>query len=80
MPIDSNLIEQASSAMQQRFEQRAFSPNTNLSNQASPVNKMEPASTIKSSTLKEGLMRAVSITPRTPLMASPGGVRGEDED
>ncbi|PSR93615.1 Mechanosensitive ion channel protein [Actinidia chinensis var. chinensis] len=76
VPIDSNLIEQVSSAMQQR----AFSPNTDLSNRASPVNKMEPTSSFRSNTIKEGLMRAISITHRTPLMASPGGVRGEDED
>ncbi|GFZ15573.1 mechanosensitive channel of small conductance-like 10 [Actinidia rufa] len=68
VPIDSNLIEQVSSAMQQR----AFSPNTDLSNRASPVNKMEPTSSFRSNTIKEGLMRAISITHRTPLMASPG--------
>ncbi|CAL5421896.1 unnamed protein product [Camellia sinensis] len=75
VPIDSNLIEEIGLAMQERTAHSSFSPNQILSNRASPINKMTPTS----STLKE-TMRAVSITPRTPLMASPGGVGEEDED
>ncbi|XAR57576.1 hypothetical protein NMG60_11025766 [Bertholletia excelsa] len=59
VPIDSNLFEEINSTMQERTEQAPFSPNTNLSNRASPLNRRTVSS-------------ISSITPRTPLMASPG--------
>ncbi|XP_057505367.1 mechanosensitive ion channel protein 10-like [Actinidia eriantha] len=71
VPIDSNLFEEISSAMQERTEQCVISP----SNRASPINSTAHTA----STLKE-TMRTVSVTPRMPLMASPGGVKEEDED
>ncbi|XP_052210181.1 mechanosensitive ion channel protein 10-like [Diospyros lotus] len=77
VPLDSNLIEEIGMAMQGTAEQRLGSPIAFLSNQGSPASKMALSST----TLKES-MRSDSflITPRTPLMASPGGEVGEDDD
>ncbi|GMQ02448.1 hypothetical protein CsSME_00048666 [Camellia sinensis var. sinensis] len=49
VPIDSNLLQEITSVMQQRSEQTVFSPNTNLSSRESPTNKMAPTT----STLKE---------------------------
>ncbi|CAL5434712.1 unnamed protein product [Camellia sinensis] len=75
VPIDSNLLQEITSVMQQRSEQTLFSPNTNLSSRESPTNKMAPTT----STLKES-MKIMSMTPRTLFMASPGGVGGENEN
>ncbi|CAK9172149.1 unnamed protein product [Ilex paraguariensis] len=47
-----------------------------MSNQASPDSKLVSNT---NTTLKETI-RMVSITPKTPLMASPDGLGGEDED
>ncbi|KAL7001813.1 hypothetical protein U1Q18_002961 [Sarracenia purpurea var. burkii] len=73
--IDSNVLEEFSLSMQERTEQSKFSPTRNLSNRASSINKMTPTN----STLNE-TVKTESITPRTPLMASPGGGREEDEN
>ncbi|XP_009798067.1 mechanosensitive ion channel protein 10-like [Nicotiana sylvestris] len=61
---------------EQAAEPSAGSPNRNVSNHASPTAKMGSSNTF------EEITRAVSIsvTPRTPLMASPGGFGGVDED
>lgn len=69
VPIESKMDEAISSTIQNEMEQSTNSPFRNLSNQASP----------NTTPLRETI-RAVPITPKTPLMASPGGFRGAEED
>ncbi|CAN4128384.1 unnamed protein product [Withania somnifera] len=57
-------------------EPTAISPNINVSNRASPTPKMGSTNTFKETTRTV----SISVTPRTPLMASPGGFGGVDED
>ncbi|CAN4076730.1 unnamed protein product [Withania somnifera] len=69
LPIDANMFhEQADPAEN--------SPNRNVSNRASPTPKLGSTNTFKETTRTV----SISVTPRTPLIASPGGFGGVDED
>ncbi|OIT30014.1 PREDICTED: mechanosensitive ion channel protein 10-like [Nicotiana attenuata] len=70
VPIDANMFNE------QAAEPSASSPNWNVSNHASPTAKMGTSNTFKETTRTV----SISVTPRTPLMASPGGFGGVDED
>ncbi|XP_070009049.1 mechanosensitive ion channel protein 10-like isoform X1 [Nicotiana sylvestris] len=70
VPIDANMFNE------QAAEPSASSPNRNVSNHASPTAKMGSSNTFKETTRTV----SISVTPRTPLMASPGGFGGVDED
>lgn len=74
--IDSSMLEESTTVSQEQVEQSVNSPYRNLSNQASPNGRI--GSNVGSS-FKE-TMRTVSITPKTPLMSSPGGFGGVDEE
>ncbi|XP_059641157.1 mechanosensitive ion channel protein 10-like [Cornus florida] len=74
--LDSKMFEENGSSVQEQLDRSGTSPHRNLSNRASPNNKSASPTT---TTLKETL-RTVSVTPKTPLMTSPGGVRGLDEE
>ncbi|MCD7458639.1 hypothetical protein HAX54_038789 [Datura stramonium] len=69
VPIDANMFDE-------QAEPSANSPNRNVSNRASPTAKMGSTNTFKDITRTV----SISVTPRTPLMASPGGFGGVDED
>lgn len=74
--VDSYMLEEDSSFMQGYLKSNGNSPLRNMSTQASPNTRAASTHT----SFKE-MNRASSInTPRTPLMASPGGVGGVDED
>ncbi|WOG81483.1 hypothetical protein DCAR_0100632 [Daucus carota subsp. sativus] len=74
--VDSYMLEEDSSFIQGYLKSNGNSPLRNMSTQASP--NIRAAST---HTSFKDMNRASSInTPRTPLMASPGGVGGVDED
>lgn len=69
LPIDANMFDE-------QADPTANSPNRNVSNRASPTAKMGSTNTFKETTRTV----SISVTPRTPLMASPGGFGGVDED
>lgn len=69
LPIDANMFDE-------QAEPIANSPYRNVSNHASPTAKMGPSDTFKETTRTV----SISVTPRTPLMASPGGFGGVDEE
>ncbi|PHT40327.1 hypothetical protein CQW23_19181 [Capsicum baccatum] len=70
LPLDdANMFEE-------QAEPSANSPYRNVSNRASPTAKMGSTNTFKETTRTV----SISVTPRTPLMASPGGFGGVDED
>ncbi|KAL3500843.1 hypothetical protein ACH5RR_039936 [Cinchona calisaya] len=75
VPFDSNMFDENSSIIQEQVEPGSNSPYRNLSNQPSPNSKMGSSN---ATTLKETI-RSVPITPKTPLMASPGAFGGMDE-
>ncbi|XP_027084595.1 mechanosensitive ion channel protein 10 isoform X2 [Coffea arabica] len=76
VPVDTNMFDEDISIIQEHAEPSCSSPYRNLSNQPSPNDKMGSSN---ANTLKETI-RNVPITPKTPLMASPGGFGGADED
>ncbi|KAL2487059.1 Mechanosensitive ion channel protein 10 [Abeliophyllum distichum] len=65
VPLDANMFEENGSSTQERV----------VSSRGSPIGKIDANST----GTKENI-RTLSITPKTPLMSSPGGFRGVDED
>lgn len=69
LPIDANMFDE-------QPEPSANSPYRNVSNRASPTAKMGSSDTFKETSRTV----SISVTPRTPLMASPGGFGGVDED
>ncbi|CAI9095910.1 OLC1v1031947C1 [Oldenlandia corymbosa var. corymbosa] len=71
VPVDVN----ANDEVQEQVEASSTSPYRNVSNQASPINGTVSSRT---NSVKE-TVRAIPITPKTPLMASPG-FGGVDED
>lgn len=80
-PVDTRLLEESTSTIQDQLEPSVSSLYRNLSNSASPNARM--GSTVISPFKETGrtmpVTPTVSITPKTPLMASPGGL-GVDED
>ncbi|KAI3715339.1 hypothetical protein L6452_22318 [Arctium lappa] len=81
--IDSSMFDDVA----EPAGQTSTSPIRIASNRASPNNRPSPrvaANTTSASpsgtSSKEPMIRTVSITPKTPLMASPGGAGGVDED
>ncbi|KAJ9538537.1 hypothetical protein OSB04_031270 [Centaurea solstitialis] len=71
--IDSSMFDDIAA---ETAGQTSNSPNRIASNRASPNNRASPAN----GTPPKETVRTVSITPKTPLMASPGGAGGVDED
>ncbi|KAM7493508.1 hypothetical protein LguiB_028117 [Lonicera macranthoides] len=67
--LDSSMFDEITSPMQEQTEQGSNSPFRNISNRNSPSNNNK---------LKETI-RAVPVTPKTPLMGSPGGVDDNEE-
>ncbi|XP_022858731.1 mechanosensitive ion channel protein 10-like isoform X2 [Olea europaea var. sylvestris] len=65
VPLDTKMFEENGSSMQEHV----------ISSRGSPINGIDANST----STKENI-RTLSITPKTPLMSSPGGFRGVDED
>ncbi|CAI9771505.1 unnamed protein product [Fraxinus pennsylvanica] len=63
--LDTKMFEENGSSMQEHV----------ISSRGSPINRIDANST----STKENI-RTLSITPKTPLMSSPGGFRGVDED
>lgn len=80
-PVDTHMLEESTSTIQDQVEPCVSSPYRNLSNLASPNAKMGSTviSPFKETTRTVSVTPAMSITPKTPLMASPGGF-GVDED
>lgn len=76
VPVDHNMFDEGISTIQEHVEPSSSSPYRNLSNQASPNDQMGSSN---DTTLKE-TFRNIPITPKTPLMASPGGFGGVDQD
>lgn len=73
--IDHNLFDD----MLEPVGQNSNSPMRNASNRASPRMAGNTNASPNGTPLKETI-RTISITPKTPLMASPGGAGGVDDD
>ncbi|XP_022851850.1 mechanosensitive ion channel protein 10-like [Olea europaea var. sylvestris] len=65
LPLDTKMFEENGSSTQEHI----------ISSRGSPITKIDANST----SIKDNI-RPLSITPKTPLMSSPGGFRGVDED
>lgn len=79
--IDSSMFDDIAESA----GQTSNSPIRIVSNRASPNNRASPrvaanTTASPSGTPSKETIRTVSITPKTPLMASPGGAGGVDED
>ncbi|XP_047328782.1 mechanosensitive ion channel protein 10-like [Impatiens glandulifera] len=69
LPVDSNLMDEIGTTLQENAQENAFSPTVSLSNRASPLNNLMPS---RSNSLREAI-RSLSLTPKA------AGLVGEDE-